>query len=133
LRTLGAAPTTVAFNASAPYLGTAIVGAVGATFTSGTSAATLNITTTGTYLFTFSIAINNVISSGIGILVGTNTPAVNNSTFPASNLGQATSFVVGSAVVPQATGNYYLNISANIGGTLTAGPNFSFFQATRIG
>ena len=118
---------------AAPYLGTVISGVMNGTFTSGSAAATLTIVTTGTYLFTFSIAVNNVLASGGGSIAGTNQPATTGNYFPITNIGAATSYVVGSAVVPQATGVYNLNINGNIGGTLQTGPNFSFFYACRIG
>ena len=119
---------------AAPYIGTVIIGSCSGSFASGSVGATLTIVTTGTYLFTFSIAVNNVVSSAGGNLAGTNKPTNVNNNFPATNLGQATFYVVGSAVVPQATGTYNLNIGANIGGTLSgAGNDFGFFNAVRIG
>ena len=64
---------------------------------------------------------------------GTNLPTATANYFPATNLGQATFYVVGSMIIPQATGTYDFKINANIGGTLTTGVGFGFFQAVRIG
>jgi len=118
---------------AAPYIGTVINGSIAGTFTSGSSAGTINIVTTGTYLFAWSFAVNNVISSGGGQMSGANLPAATGNNFPATNLGAATFYVVGSMIIPQATGTYNFNIGANIGGTLNSGIGFGFFQAVRIG
>jgi hypothetical protein len=132
--TLGSAPASVNYNIAAPYLGTVITGALSGSFTSGTSAATLNIVTTGTYLFTFSITINNNIASGSANLVGTNAPCSVANIIYATNLNNTSFGITGSIVVPQATGNYYLNISGNPGGTFSgSGSSYSYFYAVRIG
>ena len=118
---------------AAPYIGTVINGSIAGTFTSGSSAGTINIVTTGTYLFAWSFAVNNVISSGGGQMTGANLPAAAGNYFPATNLGATTFYVVGSMIISQATGTYTFSISANIGGTLNTGVNFGFFNAVRIG
>jgi fibronectin-binding autotransporter adhesin len=132
--TLGSAPASVNYNVAAPYIGTVITGALSGNFSSGTSAATLNIVTTGTYLFTFSIIINNNITGGSGWLVGTNSPCGIQNLFYPTGLNGTSFAITGSAVVPQATGNYYFNISTTQGGTLSgSGSSYSFFYAVRIG
>jgi len=133
--TLGAAPTSVASGVSAPYLGTVISGSItGASFNQGTSPTSINIITTGTYLFTFSIPVNNVVTAGTGSFVGTNQPSGVQTIFPATNLGQATFLIVGSVVIKQASGVYGINISTTPANTLLGGgDNYGFFQAVRIG
>lgn len=119
---------------AAPYIGSVILGSINGNFTSGSSSATINVVTTGTYLFTFSITINNNITGGTGTLTGTNSPCVVQNIFCATGLNSSSFLITGSAVVPQATGTYNLNISTNQGGTLNAsGSSYSFFNAVRIG
>ncbi len=119
---------------TAPFIGTVIIGSISGNFTSGSSSATINIVTTGTYLFTFSVTINNNITGGSGTLTGTNSPCNVQNIFLATGLNGSSFLITGSAVVPQATGTYNLNISTTQGGTLNAsGSNYSFFYAVRIG
>ena len=132
--TLGSAPASVNYNVAAPYIGSVITGILSGSFTSGSSAATINIVTTGTYLFTFSIVINQTISSGSATLTGTNAPCGIQNIFYPTGLGQPSFGITGSSVIPQATGNYNVNIGSNVGGTLLgSGSNYSFFYAVRIG
>ena len=132
--TLGSAPTAVAYNAAAPYIGTVVNGTVsGSNFNNGTSPVSINIATPGTYLFSFSIGVNNNVSSASGTFVGTNTPAGLACTFPVGVVNVATFFVVGSIIIQQASGIYGVNIGTSPNVTLTgAGSNFGFFTAVRI-
>lgn len=135
LRTLGAAPTSVNTGVSAPNLGTVVTGSCNGSFSQGAAGATINIVTTGTYLISFSIAVNNVITSAIGDITGTNVPATNQTSFPATHLGQATFYIVGSAIIKQASGVYNVNISTNPApSTLNgAGNTYGFITAVRLG
>ena len=121
---------------SAPYLGTVITGTVigGTTYTQGTSPVSITIVTTGTYLFSFSVGVNTNITAGTGSFTGTNKPASSGTTFPATNLNQATFYISGSVIVQNASGVYGVNINTTPNTDLLGGGNnFGFFTAVRIG